>query len=60
MRKFIIDTYVYISISRYNKINRLVKAIIKNNLQIFINEKLLWELEKNILLTLKVETLPLT
>lgn len=55
MRKFIIDTSVYINFSWYNKIRRLIEAIIKNNLQVFTNEQLVKELEKNIPLTLKVD-----
>lgn len=55
MRKFIIDTSVFIDFSRYNKINRLILAIIRNNLQVFTNGQLIRELEKNIPITLKVE-----
>ena len=55
-RKFIIDTSVFISFSRYNKINRLVQAIAKHNLYVYTNRKLIAELEKNIPLTLKDKT----
>jgi putative PIN family toxin of toxin-antitoxin system len=58
MRKFIIDTSVYISFSRYNKISRLIQAIIKGNLRVFTNEQLVKELERNIPLTLKVGDVP--
>lgn len=56
-RKFIIDTSVYISFSRYNKINRLVQAIAKNKLYVYTNQKLIGELEKNSPLTLKDKTI---
>jgi len=48
MRKFIIDTSVFINFSRYNKINRLILAIIRNNLQVFTNGQLIMGIRKKI------------
>ena len=55
MRKFIIDTSVFIIFSRYNKISRLIEALILNNIIVYINKQLLEELMKNIPLTLKAK-----
>ena len=52
-RKFVIDTSVYINFSRYNKVHRLITAIAKNNLYVYVNRQLITELEKNIPLILK-------
>ena len=43
-----IDTSVYITYAAYNKIYRLIKAIQHYNLEVFLNDELLLELENNI------------
>ena len=47
-KKFVIDTSVFITYAAYNKIYRLVDAIISYELIVFINDELLQELENNI------------
>ncbi len=49
----VIDTSVYITYAFHNKINRLANAIIKYELIVYINDKLLEELERNITRVLK-------
>ena len=46
--KLVIDTSVYINYCIYNKLYRLINAIDKYNLMVFINEDLIMELENNI------------
>lgn len=40
-KKFVIDTSVYITYAAYNKIYRLVDAINRYNLEVFINDELI-------------------
>lgn len=47
-RKFVIDTSVYITYAAYNKIHRLVNAIDKYNLEVYVNDEIIEELENNI------------
>ena len=44
---FVIDTSVYISYARNGKIYRMYNAIEKYELNIFVNDKLLEEFERN-------------
>lgn len=54
-KKFVIDTSVYLTYAAYNKIYRLVDAIYRYNLSVYINEDLLTELENNIVDCLSVK-----
>jgi putative PIN family toxin of toxin-antitoxin system len=47
-KKFVIDTSVYITYAAYNKTYRLIYAINQYDLQVFINEEIIKELENNI------------
>ena len=47
-RKFVIDTSVYITYAAYNKIYRLISAIDKYSLEVYVNNEILLELENNI------------
>ena len=53
-KKFVIDTSVFITYAAYNKIYRLVDAIISYELKVFLNDELLLELENNIRNALQV------
>ena len=47
-KKFVIDTSVYITYTAHNKIYRLISAIDKYSLDVYINDEILTELESNI------------
>jgi uncharacterized protein len=47
-KHIVIDTSVYFTYAFYNKIHRLINAIIDHELVVFINDKLLEELTRNI------------
>ncbi|CAN5260075.1 hypothetical protein BH11BAC6_BH11BAC6_07000 [soil metagenome] len=53
---YILDTSVYLTYAAYDKIYRLVNAVIIYELSIFINQTLLDELEKNTARVLRLDS----
>lgn len=47
-RKLVLDTCVFLTYASYNKLYRLVFAIDKYDLEMFVNEELMDEMENNI------------
>ncbi len=47
-KRLVIDTSVYITYATYNKIYRLVNAIHRYDLYVYVNEELIAEIENNI------------
>ena len=47
-KALIVDTSVFLTYIRFNKLNRLINAITEYSLDVYINEELLNEIERNI------------
>lgn len=54
-KRLVIDTSVYITYATYNKIYRLVNAIHRYDLYVYVNEELITEIENNIADCLMIE-----
>ncbi len=54
-KKLVLDTCVFLTYASYNKLDRLVFAIEKYDLEIFSNKELIDELERNIPRVIKAE-----
>jgi putative PIN family toxin of toxin-antitoxin system len=48
MRKMVIDTNIYLTYIRYNKLSRLINAIETYDLLVYINNELLEEINRNL------------
>lgn len=53
-KALVVDTSVFITYAAYDKIYRLINAVLMYDLQIFVNENLLNEIERNIHQSIKV------
>ncbi|MCY7422180.1 MAG: hypothetical protein LH478_10620 [Chitinophagaceae bacterium] len=54
-KKLVLDTCMFLTYASYNKLYRLIYDIEKYDLEIFLNEELIDELERNIPGVIKVE-----
>lgn len=57
-RKFILDTSVILNYATYNKLYRLLDAIIRYRIIIYVNDNLITELEKNLPRVIKAPNVP--
>ena len=58
-KALIIDTSVFLTYISFNKVYRITSAIQLHNLEVFVNETLINEIERNINKTLQVDANPL-
>ena len=54
-KALVVDTSVFLTYAAYDKIYRLVDAILLYDLEVFVNDKLLNEIERNIFKSIRVE-----